>query len=86
MTNNLDNLASQNSGSVLVLWMLNSTFNNISVTSWRSALIYWWRKPEYPEKPLTCRKLLPNFIIECYISSTPRLSGIQTQYVSGDRY
>jgi hypothetical protein len=25
-----------------------ATFNNISVISWRS--VYWWRKPEYPEK------------------------------------
>ena len=28
--------------------LLNATFNNISVISWRS--VYWWRKPEYPEK------------------------------------
>jgi hypothetical protein len=28
--------------------MLNATFNNISVISWRQ--FYWWRKPEYPEK------------------------------------
>ena len=27
----------------------NATFNNISVLSLRSVL-YWWRKPEYPEK------------------------------------
>jgi hypothetical protein len=25
--------------------MINATFNNISVISWR---FYWWRKPEYP--------------------------------------
>jgi hypothetical protein len=32
------------------LWFMvfNSTFNNISVISWLS--VYWWRKPEYPEK------------------------------------
>jgi hypothetical protein len=28
--------------------VLYATFNNISVISWRS--VYWWRKPEYPEK------------------------------------
>ena len=28
--------------------VFNATFNNISVISWRS--VYWWRKPEYPEK------------------------------------
>jgi len=36
-----------------VLWfygfmVINATFNNISVISWRS--FYWWRKPEYPKK------------------------------------
>ena len=29
--------------------ILNATFNNISVISWRF-FFYWWRKPEYPEK------------------------------------
>jgi len=28
--------------------VFNATFNNISVISWRS--VYWWGKPEYPEK------------------------------------
>jgi len=28
--------------------VLNATFNNISVISWCS--VYWWKKPEYPEK------------------------------------
>ena len=26
--------------------VFNATFNNISIISWRSVLIYWWRKPE----------------------------------------
>ena len=30
--------------------MFNTTFNNISVISWRR--FYWWRKPEYPEKTI----------------------------------
>jgi len=29
-------------------YVLNPTFNNISVISWKS--FYWWRKPEYLEK------------------------------------
>jgi hypothetical protein len=35
---------------VFWLWFMvfNTTFNNISVISWLS--VYWWRKPEYPEK------------------------------------
>jgi hypothetical protein len=28
--------------------LFNATFNNISVIPWRQ--LYWWRKPEYPEK------------------------------------
>jgi hypothetical protein len=28
--------------------VFNATFNNISIISWRQ--IYWWRKPEFPEK------------------------------------
>ena len=31
-------------------WLMvsNTTFNNISAISWKS--VFWWRKPEYPEK------------------------------------
>jgi len=25
-------------------------------------VLYWWRKPEYPEKTTTCHKSLTNFI------------------------
>jgi hypothetical protein len=30
--------------------VFNTTFNNISVISWRR--FYWWKKPEYPEKTI----------------------------------
>jgi len=30
--------------------LFNATFNNISDISWRGGQLYWWRKPEYPEK------------------------------------
>jgi len=33
---------------VCLFMMFNATFNNISVISWRSVLM--WRKPEYPKK------------------------------------
>jgi hypothetical protein len=29
---------------------------------YRGSQFYWWRKPDYPNKPLTCRKSLTNFI------------------------
>ena len=29
---------------------------------YRGSQFYWWRKPEYQRKPLTCRKSLTNFI------------------------
>ena len=37
--------------------MFNATFNNISVISWRSVLIYWWRKPEYQGKTTDLTKV-----------------------------
>ena len=30
---------------------------------YRGGQFHWWRKPEYPEKPPTCRKSLTNFIL-----------------------
>jgi len=29
---------------------------------YRGGQIYWWRTPECPEKPPTCRKTMTNFI------------------------
>ena len=48
-----------------MVWFMvfNANFNNISVIS--------WRKPEYPEKPTTCRKSLTN-LSHNVVSSTPR--------------
>ena len=31
---------------------------------------YWWRKPEYPEKTMTCRKSLTTFITQSCIEYT----------------
>jgi hypothetical protein len=43
--------------------VFNATFNNISVISWRSALLV----DEYPEKTPTCRKSPSNLITYCCI-------------------
>ena len=61
--------------------VFNSTFNNISVISWRS--FYWWRKPGKNHRPAAShgQNLLHNDV-----SSTSRLSRILTYNVSGDRH
>ena len=64
--------------------VFNTTFNNISVISWQASFIgggNW----STMRKPPTCRKSLAN-LINNVVSSTPRLSDIQTHIVIGDRH
>jgi hypothetical protein len=35
---------------IFCFMVFNATFTNIPVVSWRSVLLYWWRKLKYPEK------------------------------------
>ena len=53
-----------------VLLCFNVTFNTISVISWRS--VYWWRKPEYPEKTSDLPQVTDNSYHINAVSSTPR--------------
>jgi len=39
-------------GIEVCLMVFNATFNNISVISWLSVLIYWWRKPGENYRPV----------------------------------
>jgi len=61
--------------------VFNATFINISVISWRSVLLM----EETGENHITAeshRQTLSHNVV----SSTPRLSGIRTYNVSGDRH
>jgi hypothetical protein len=40
--------------------MFHATFDNISV----GGQFYWWKKPDYPKKTMTCRKSLTKCCIE----------------------
>ena len=63
--------------------VFNATFNNISVISWRSVLLVEeTRVPEENHRPdaSQCKALSHNVV-----SSTPRLTGVRTHNVSGDR-
>jgi len=63
--------------------VFNATFNNISVIWWQSVLLVEeTRVPGENHRPTTShRQTLSHNVI----SSTPRLSGIQTRNFSGDR-
>ena len=59
--------------------VLNSIFNNISVISWRSVLLV--EETEENNRPGHWQTLSQNVI-----SSAPRMSGIRTHNVDGDRH
>jgi hypothetical protein len=64
--------------------VFNTTFNSISVISWRSVLLVGETGvPEENHRPVAshCQTLSHNVV-----SSKPRLSGIRTHNVSGDGY
>ena len=64
--------------------VLNATFNNISVISWRSVLLV--EETEVPgenHRPVASYRQTLSHIV---VSSTPRLNGIRTHNFSGDRH
>jgi len=64
--------------------VFNSTFNNISVTSWRSVLLVQETGiPGENHRPAASHWQTWSHNV---VSSTPRLSGIRTHNVSGERH
>ena len=66
------------------LWCL--TPLSIMFRLYRGGQSYWWRKLEHPEKttrPASTHRQTKSHNV---VSSTTRLSGIQTHNVNGDRY
>ena len=61
--------------------VLNASVNNISVIIYRDGQFYLLRKPEKTIDLSQVTKKLSHTVV----STTPRLSGVQTHYVSGDR-
>ena len=64
----------------LGLWCFKATFNNISVISWRSVLLMEETGENHHPAASYWQTLSHN------VSSTPRLSGVQTHKVSGHRH
>jgi len=62
-----------------LVWFMvfNATLNKFQV--YRGGKFYWWRKLEYREKTTDPPQVTDKL-------STPRLSGIRTHNVSGDRH
>jgi len=69
---------------MVMVMVLNATFNNISAISWRSVLLVEeTRIPGENNRPASIhwQTLWHNVV-----SNTPRLTGIRTYNVSGDRH
>ena len=63
--------------------VFNSTFNNISVISWRSVLLVdETGAPLVKHRPAQVTDKLSHNVVSC----TPRLSEIRTHNVGGDRH
>jgi len=60
--------------------VFNATFNNISVISWQSVLLV--KETGENHQPIASQLQT----LSHYVSSAPRLNGIRTHSVSGDRH
>jgi hypothetical protein len=58
-----------------------ATFNNI----FRKAVVFWWRKHEYPDKPTDC-KLIDWLIDYCFTPSKQYFSYFQDENKTNNIY
>jgi len=47
---------------------------------------FYWRKPEYPEKTTDLSQVTDKTLSHNVVSITPRMGGIRTHNVSGDKH
>ena len=67
-----------------VFMVFNAIFNNISVISWRSVLL--WRKPEYLEKTTDLSHVIDKLYHIMLYRGNLAMNRVQTHNVNGDSH
>ena len=67
-----------------VLWCLMPLSTIIQLN--HGSNFHWWRKPQYQEKTTDLSQITDKLHHINVVSSIPRLSGVQTHNIRGDRH